>query len=269
MDERSVSVIINTYNRAHHLKRLLDCLARQSYENFEVVVVNGPSTDGTDEVLKAYRRAIRFEKCPEVNLCMSRNIGIKVAAGEIIAFIDDDAVPENIHWIKNAVKCFSDPEIGAVGGAVYRLGHKAEFENGYGSIWGDNITVAECPPEEDELDSYHFRRVPGGNAFYLKKALLETGGFDEYYVYFLDESDLCFRLKKAGYKIEYGKNMAIIHEAAKGANREKTYRLNWPVISRSMAYFVMKSSEGLRFSTEERKQKAREACNICKENFED
>ncbi len=89
----TVSVIVNTHNRADHLKRLFDCLSRQTYDNFEVIVINGPSTDHTQQVLDEYASAIRTGTCPEVNLCMSRNIGVRAAAGEIVAFIDDDAVP--------------------------------------------------------------------------------------------------------------------------------------------------------------------------------
>ena len=104
----TVSVVINTHNRGPHLKRLLDALSRQTYDNFEVIVVNGPSTDNTEEVLERYGRAIRTDTCPVVNLCVSRNIGVKDAAGEIIAFIDDDAVPQDVRWIENAIKYFED-----------------------------------------------------------------------------------------------------------------------------------------------------------------
>lgn len=96
----TVSVVINTHNRGPHLKRLLDALSRQTYDRFEVIVVNGPSTDNTEDVLKQYQSAIRTDKCPIVNLCVSRNIGVRDAAGEIIAFIDDDAVPQDKNGLK-------------------------------------------------------------------------------------------------------------------------------------------------------------------------
>ena len=60
MYQPSVSVVVNTHNRADHLKRLLDCLAHQTYENFEVIVVNGPSTDHTEQVLESYQERFRY-----------------------------------------------------------------------------------------------------------------------------------------------------------------------------------------------------------------
>ncbi len=123
----TVSIIINTYNRGAHLKRLLDALARQTYDNFEVIVVNGPSPDHTKDVIREYRKAIRSYKCPVVNLSVSRNIGIRKAAGEIIAFIDDDAVSQDTRWIENAVQHFEDDKVGIAGGTVYQLGGSVLF----------------------------------------------------------------------------------------------------------------------------------------------
>ena len=259
MNYPTVSVIINTHNRAYHLKRLLDCLAHQTYDQFEVIVVNGPSTDHTEQVLAAYQGAIRVEHCPEVNLCMSRNIGIRASSGEIVAFIDDDAVPQDANWIKSAVRYFDDETVGIVGGAVYRMNGDVEFEYGVFSIWGDNHSISSCP--QTTLNEGWYSGAAGGNVFLRRKAVLESGGFDEYYAYYLDETDLCLRIIQAGWDLHYGENMAIIHEAAKSANRKSQYHLNWDVISKSRGYFVMKASADSGVSQEEREQRAIACCD--------
>lgn len=192
----TVSVVINTHNRGPHLKRLLDALSRQTYDRFEVIVVNGPSTDNTEDVLKQYQSAIRTDKCPIVNLCVSRNIGVRDAAGEIIAFIDDDAVPQDKKWIENAVHYFQNEKVGFVGGVVLRLGGNTEFRYGYFDIWGQNSTINDRPIIYDDPNGEKFSRGSGGNIFFRTKSLIETGGFDEYYAYFLDETDLCMRIIK-------------------------------------------------------------------------
>ena len=72
-----VSVVICTLNRAESLGATLDCLRHQHHDDFEVIVVNGPSTDATLEVLEPWRDRIRYFDNPERNLSISRNIGIR------------------------------------------------------------------------------------------------------------------------------------------------------------------------------------------------
>ena len=70
-----VTVVINTYNRADSLGRTLEALRSQTYPLFEVVVVNGPSTDNTDFVLERYARDIKVGVCREANLSHSQHRG--------------------------------------------------------------------------------------------------------------------------------------------------------------------------------------------------
>src|SRR5713226_3171241 len=94
------SIVINTYNRAHSLAVTLRSLRYLREQDFEVVVVNGPSDDATEQVLASYGDSIRVGVCPQRNLSISRNIGIKMAHGEIVAFLDDDAVPDE-YWLRD------------------------------------------------------------------------------------------------------------------------------------------------------------------------
>lgn len=251
-----VSVVINTYNRGYHLKRVLDALTRQTYDNFEVVVVNGPSTDNTEIVLSKYHGAIKIATCPVVNLCVSRNIGINTCAGEIVAFIDDDAVPGHRHWIENAVKAFEDPDIGALGGEVRQFNEELQFLNGYYSIWGENKNINLVSQYFDIRHDEKFNGVMGCNCFFRKKILKKVGGFDEYYVYFLDETDLCYRIIQSGYKVIHSKDILVYHEAAGGSNRKSKYHLNYEIIFRSIGYFVMKTTGDFDYPERERKERA-------------
>jgi len=111
----SFSVIVNTYNRGAFLPDTLQSLSELDYSNYEVIVVNGPSTDNTQEVLSHWKDIIKIGDCPEPNLSMSRNIGIQMASGDIVAFIDDDAAPHP-SWLKHLAVNYLDPRVGGVGG---------------------------------------------------------------------------------------------------------------------------------------------------------
>jgi len=257
LQRKKVSVIINTHNRAWHIKRLIDSLANQTYENFEIIVVNGPSDDNTNDILSIYKNVIRIESCPVVNLCISRNIGIAASAGDIVAFIDDDAVPCDKYWIENAVSFFEDETTGAVGGDSKRINGDIEFSCGYFNVIGENFVIGKPNQNYNSPKGEYYNRVVGCNAFFLRDALVEIGGFDEYYAYYLDETDVCLRLINNGYKILHHPYSHVYHEAAKGANRKSQFHLNWNVISRSLGYFIIKATDEMNLSKNERIEKAK------------
>src|SRR5690349_8440055 len=119
----TISIVINTYNRASYLKRLLVGLNQLCDVDFEVIVVNGPSTDETELLLEQYRGRLKAIQCPTRNLSYSRNLGIAASAGDIIVFIDDDALPADRQWLNRIVQAFADDidgRLGAVGGAVWQ-----------------------------------------------------------------------------------------------------------------------------------------------------
>ena len=114
----TISVVINTYNRAKTLDATLRSLRRLNYPHFEVIVVNGPSTDDTLEVLKVHSRYVRVGTCADRNLSVSRNVGIDMARGDLVAFVDDDALADE-NWLNDAAGAFDSDRVGAVGGSVY------------------------------------------------------------------------------------------------------------------------------------------------------
>ena len=87
-----VSVIIPTYNRAEDLKRALQSVFNQTFSDWEVLIVDNHSTDETDGVIKSFNdpRIKFFKVHNEGVVAVSRNLGLKHAAGEYIAFLDSD-----------------------------------------------------------------------------------------------------------------------------------------------------------------------------------
>lgn len=92
MEKRpKVSVIIPTYNRKDYVTEAIDSVLNQTYKDFEVIVVDDGSTDGTGEILKEkYRNKIRYFYKENSGCASARNYGIRNALGEYIAFLDSD-----------------------------------------------------------------------------------------------------------------------------------------------------------------------------------
>src|SRR3990170_2838516 len=85
-----VSVIIPTYNREKYIVETLQSVFAQTFTDYEVIVIDDGSTDNTADVLRPYLDRIVYIRKPNGGQGSARNVGIKVAKGEYIAFLDSD-----------------------------------------------------------------------------------------------------------------------------------------------------------------------------------
>lgn len=244
----SVSVVINTLNRCAHLEDALRSLRNLDYPNFEVIVVNGPSTDATEAVLSAWQGNVKLERCGLPNLSMSRNVGIRAASGDIVAFIDDDAVPHP-RWLTNIIPYFSDHRVGAVGGyTIDNTGVRLQAGKTICDRFGNAYYVDEWFDERAlcRPGTPYYRSLLGTNSAFRRSILQDIGGFDETFAYLLDETDVCLRIIDAGYRVLYEPNALVFHQYAPSAIRDsnKVARTFYPS-STSKAYFVKRHGEPL------------------------
>ncbi len=238
-----VSIVISTYNRATTLARTLLSLRYLRYTNFEILVVNGPSTDDTEKVLRANQDLIKVVSCPVRNLSTSRNLGINASSGEIIALIDDDAIPEP-DWLDMIVTGFDDDQVASVGGFI-RDNSGVSFQAKYivSDLWGqsagfETLEQADC---DEAPGSERFFSLTGTNTAFRRSAFDRIGLFDEVFEYFLDETDVNLRLVNAGFRSTVVREAEIHHKYAPSHLRDhKNVPKNMLPVCRSVAYFAMK-----------------------------
>ena len=237
------SIVINTLNRAHTLPAALNSLQWLRCENFEVIVVNGPSTDETEVVMQPYLDRVKYGRCPDANLSMSRNIGIAMAAGDIVCFMDDDAVPEP-DWLDQLATGYTEHAVAGVGGFIrdhtgYTFQCKVVACDRYGN--GESFDTIEEAQIGSEPKPFRFTGLTGTNSSFRRDALLAIGGFDEEFVYFLDETDVIVRLIDAGYRVELVPNAEIHHKYASSDLRSADRVPKTVYFSvRSKAYFCIR-----------------------------
>lgn len=241
-----VSIIINTYNRLHTLPTTLEALRYLRYRDYEVIVVNGPSTDGTlDYLNKNWSDKAKILECPEANLSMSRNIGICAASGDIVAFTDDDGIPEP-DWLDNIIPAYDDPNVAAVGGFV-RNHTGVEYQTKF--IKSNRHGVSEVMIDSgDKLPeavpgAMEFTGLIGVNSTFRRDILIGVGGFDIEYAYFLEETDVIVRLVDAGYKIIIVPEAEVHHKYASSHIRNEVgIAKSWFTTARSTAYYCLKNA---------------------------
>jgi len=184
-----VATVIPVRNRATFIARALNSVASQTYQSAEIVVIDDASTDGTPDIVSGLAKQI-----PNIHLIKlqqnvgageARNVGIRQASSDLIAFLDSDDIwyPEKLEKQISEFKCNN----GVI--AVF---------SGSRAIHGDR-TFAHIPPLDVTLtDLYYSNRLSTtSSAVVLKKALEEVGGFDRL-LPSCEDWDLFIRLAEIG-----------------------------------------------------------------------
>ena len=102
-----VSVVVPTYNAGRYVGEAIESVLRQTYKNFELIVIDDGSTDNTEEVVKRYGKQVRYIKQKNSGIAEARNRGIHAARGELISFLDADDVFLK-HKLERQVRYMSD-----------------------------------------------------------------------------------------------------------------------------------------------------------------
>jgi GT2 family glycosyltransferase len=203
---------------------------------FEVIVV--ADADGLD-VARRLPFADRFLLLRQTheNIAVARNTGIATAVGDIIAFIDDDAVPEPC-WAEAVLHAFADPVVQAVTGPV--LGR-----NGISLQWGrmavSALGVDRSLPDDTAPDADETLKLHGTNMAIRRACLIQTGLFDTGFRFFLDETDLARRIWGLGLVMAYEPRAVVHHGFAASARRtDDRIPLSLYDIGASSALFLAK-----------------------------
>jgi glycogen(starch) synthase len=244
---RTISVVINTCNRCESLKDTITGLLQQTYENTEIVVVMGPCTDQTEKVLEDFASVIKLERCSVRNLSVSRNIGINAASGDVVAFIDDDAVPVST-WCETIINAYSNAVVGGVGGWVI---DNSGINYQTKTIVCDRFacaTIDRINSPSDLLNipfGFQYSAMIGTNSSFRRDILLSIGGFDEEYEYFLDETDVCVRVIDEGFKIVQVPSALVFHRFLPSHIRSEKRIITayYPILKNSI-YFILKNNGG-------------------------
>lgn len=185
-----VSVIIPTYNRAAYIKDSVESVLNQTFSDFEVIVVDDGSTDGTEETLRPYLDQIRYIRQENKGAAAARNVGVRNARGSYVAFMDSDDLsrPHHLQRLYN----FLAQNIGyamVVGNGAYLEG---EFHNRYTVI---PLRKAKRLEERGVTvgDVFDGRVVRLQGTMVRKSVLEEIGLLDEWFRLSYD-LDLALRL---------------------------------------------------------------------------
>ena len=215
MADLTVSIIIITHNRPFLLKHCLERVLAQSYAHKEIIVVDSSTNDESEQVVAQSPEVINVRlRGQRNNMPQARNKGIAASSGNILAFIDDDSMVQP-GWLEALVNAYCDETIGAVGGRIIDMpepfcnqlsGSPCLIIKPYGRVFRRGIGLLST--ESREVD-----HLPGANISFRREVLEQVGGFDPHYILvnLREETDMCIRVKKAGWRIMFVPAMAQVH----------------------------------------------------------
>lgn len=204
----AVSVVIPTYQRAKVLPRSIGSVLAQTWEDFELLVVDDGSSDRTPELLASLEdRRIRTFRQPNRGVAAARNRGVEEARGRLVTFLDsdDEALP---NWLEACVAAAEDPGVGIVTGGARVVDA------------GTQRTQIWLPlPRGPFLGNQTIRYAPPGTLAVRRELFLAVGGYAEALRY-AENSELVFRLVPAC--LERGLGVAVVDRPLVVYHRDPT-----------------------------------------------
>lgn len=215
----SFSVIVASHNRPQWLRRCLKGLLQLDYAAFEVIVVADDAS--LDQIDSSQFKTIAFN---DRNLAIARNLGLANAAGEWVAFIDDDSVPEPM-WLHHFAEAspLADALVGFVRGRN-GISFQSRAEAVDAEAETHSLNFEGDVPRVLELPRGQALKLIGTNMCARREVLLKLGGFDPAFRYFLDDTDLSLRLMQAGHLAAVVPHAEVHHAFAPSHHRTEQRR---------------------------------------------
>jgi GT2 family glycosyltransferase len=244
-----ISVIIVNWNGKEVIG---DCLASIYSSNYDmnkvqIIVVDNNSNDNSIEIIEKYPIAKLIKECKNVGFAEGNNIGYKFCTGKYIAMINNDLVIGK-EWLNECKRALEEPIVGGVCGKIYEWNAQNPKFDRRNKVSTTILKVSHWNGRAinynyDSPDSYKMDTLSGA-AMMVKKSIIDKIGFldKEYFAYY-EETDLCSRITKAGYKLKYVSSAHSWHKVSHSTKKLGHYNeFNLKMMVRNRILFIKKNA---------------------------
>jgi len=200
MNDPQASIILRSYNEGWALRETLPSLLQQDYKNWELIVIDSGSTDGSVELIRKFQPKHFVQiAARDYNPSRVMNHGVSLAESEFCIFLNADATPQNSNWLRPFVEKLRDPMTAAVfGKQIPRPNCRAVFACDYERSFGLN--------RESIHWKHFFSMVSSG----IRKDIWARRGFLEKLQY-AEDHDYTWWCRQQGYRIAYCADSVVMH----------------------------------------------------------
>ena len=234
------SIVIPLKSDNAYIRETLAAFRQLDYANYEIIVL-------PDEPFDGWGKDVKVIATGAVGPGAKRDLALPYTTGDVLAFLDDDTYPER-DWLKNAVKYFTDPQVGAIGGPAVTPPSDSLRQQASGNVYasflgGGNYAYRYLPKETKAVDDY-----PTCNLLVRRTVFESIGGFDTTF-WPGEDTKLCLDIVKRGLKIIYAPDVIVYHHRrplfAGHLNQVRSYALHrgyfakrFPETSLRPSYFL-------------------------------
>lgn len=225
----SASIIILTWNSGAHMEKFHPALLKQTWRDFEIVLVDNGSTDGSVGEIEDWWKEFSFvaERLQSnLGFAAANNIGARLARGKWIVLLNADAYPEP-SWLENLVNAaeanpgftafssrqiqFDSPQLLDGAGDAYHIS---------GLAWRNQYNL---PADKYGLEKSEIFSPCAAAAMYSREEFLKLGGFDEDYFSYFEDVDLGFRFRLNGGRCLYVPDAVVHHVGSASTGRRSDF----------------------------------------------
>ncbi len=211
-----MSIVVLTYNNLDYTKACIQSIVKwTAYPNYELIIVDNASTDGTPDYLQAFAKNFSQVKLilneRNMGFAAGNNVGIKASSGDYIVLLNNDTIVSR-GWLSRILYHFrSDEKCGVVGAVTNSIGNEAMVQVGYTTL------VGFAEEATSRLFEHAFEKVVSEGslamfAFAFSRQVLDNIGYisEAYGLGMFEDDDYCMAIRKAGYNL-YIANDVLIH----------------------------------------------------------
>ncbi len=224
-----ISIIVPAYNEALVIEDSIKPLLNLNYPKYEIIIVNDGSTDGTisvaEQLVGLHEGKFSPVKVTLINKqnggkATALNAGIQFSNAEYVLCVDGDSILSE-NTLKNGMRHFANPKIGAVAGNVKVLNRKQMLTDLQALEYVEGLNMVRAAQSFLKIVNI----IPGPVGFFRKRAIVEAGWYAS--DTFAEDADLTMKVRLAGWQIVYEPNAMAYTEAPESINQLLKQRYRW------------------------------------------
>jgi GT2 family glycosyltransferase len=219
----NASVIVLSWNGMAYLADCLDAVLSQEYPDFEVIVVDNASIDGSADFVEEQYPGLRLIRNDRnLGFAGGNNVGLQAATGDVLVLLNQDTVVQS-GWLEALMEAFSEREVGVAGcKLLYPDGQIIQHAGGYFD-WPIGLAYHYGCDEEDQgqYDQSRVVEYVTAAAMGIRRTVLEDVGYldEDFFPGYFEDLDFCRRVQEAGYRVLYLPRATVIHYQSRSFSR--------------------------------------------------